>query len=101
MWLERIYAITATTELGGMVVFRCNLGVVGCLEIRAEADSGGVEMRDIGIAIIVSVVLLAVALYAKEEESRFLVFRHDTGVHIGIDVVGASLSKSTCIADIE
>ena len=95
VWLEAINAITATAKLGGMVVFRSNLGIVGCLEIRAEANRCGVEVWDVGIAIVVSVVLLAVALYAKEEESCFLVFRHDTGVHIGVDIVGASLSKST------
>ena len=100
MWLEAINAITATAKLGSVVVFRCNLGVVGCLEIRAEANRCGVEVWDVGIAIVVSVVLLAVALYAKEEESRFLVFRHDTGVHIGVDIVGALLSESTRVADI-
>ena len=67
VWLEAINAITATAKLGGMVVFRCDLGVVGCLEIRAEANRCGVEVWDVGIAIIVSVVLLAVALYTKEE----------------------------------
>ena len=101
VWLEAVYAISATAELGSVVVFGCDLGVVGGLEIRTEADGCGVEEWDVGIAIVVAVVLLAVALYAKEEESRFLVFRHDTGVHIGIDIVGASLSKSTCIVDIE
>ena len=95
VWLEAINAITATAKLGSVVVFRCNLGVVGCLEIRAEANRCGVEVWDVGIAIIISVVLLAVALYTKEEESRFLVFRHDTGVHIGANAIAGVVNIIT------
>ena len=58
-------------------------------------------MRDIGIAVLVAVVVLAVALHTKKEDTRLLVLRHYAGVHAGVDVVGALLGESAAVADTE
>jgi hypothetical protein len=51
-------------------------------------------VRDIRETVIVTVVVLAIALNAKDIDACFLILRNDTGVEIGIYIVCPLLGKS-------
>ena len=99
VWLEAVDAKTAAAELRSVVVLGCDLAVVRSLEVGTEAHGGGIEMRDIGIAVLVAVVLLAVALHTEKEDTRLLVLCYHASIHAGVDVVGALLGESAAVAD--
>ena len=101
MGLQTVYTIATTAELRGMVVLCGYFGVVRGLEIGAEAHRRGVEVRNVGVAVLVAVILLAVALYTKEEDTCLLILCHHAGVHTGVNIVGAQSRKSARIADTE
>ena len=101
MGLQTVYTVATAAELRGMVVLSSYFGVVRGLEIGTEAHRRRVEVRNVGVAVLVAVVLLAVALYTKEEDARLLILCHHAGVHTGVNIVGAQPRKRARIVDTE